>query len=87
MSQEQETKKQFSIQKLYVKDVSFESPGAPKTFTFDNWEPKIELNLSNQQQQVDGDLYEIVLVITATVSHEDTTAFLITEDVTEEFAE
>ena len=77
MSQEQETKKQFSIQKLYVKDVSFESPGAPKTFTFDNWEPKIELNLSNQQQQVDGDLYEVVLIITATVSHEETTAFLV----------
>ncbi len=77
MSQEQEIKKQFSIQKLYVKDVSFESPGAPKSFTFDKWEPKIELNLSNEQQHIDGDLYEVVLRITATVSHADSTAFLV----------
>ncbi len=77
MSQEQEIKKQFSIQKLYVKDVSFESPGTPKTFTFDNWEPKIELNLSNDQQHIDGDLFEVVLRITATVSHQDSTAFLV----------
>ena len=77
MSQEQETKKQFSIQKLYVKDVSFESPGAPKTFTFDNWEPKIELNLGNEQQKIDGDLFEVVLRVTATVTHADNTAFLV----------
>jgi preprotein translocase subunit SecB len=76
MSQEQETKKQFSIQKLYVKDVSFESPGAPRSFNFKNWEPKIELNLSNQQQHIDGDLHEVVLTITATVSHDGNTAFL-----------
>lgn len=77
MSDKQETQKQFSIQKLYVKDVSFESPGAPKTFTFDSWEPKIELNLGNEQNQVEGDLFEVVLRITATVSHKDSTAFLV----------
>ncbi len=77
MSQEQETRKQFSIQKIYVKDVSFESPGAPKTFTFENWEPKIELNLSNQQEHIEGDLFEVVLRVTATVSHADATAFLV----------
>ena len=77
MSDKQENQKQFSIQKLYVKDVSFESPGAPKSFTFDSWEPKVELNLGNEQNQVEGDLFEVVLRITATVSHNDNTAFLV----------
>lgn len=77
MSEEQDTKKQFAIQKLYVKDASFESPGSPNTFSFKQWEPKIDLNLTNNQRHLEGDLYEAVLSITATVSHEDTTAFLV----------
>jgi preprotein translocase subunit SecB len=69
--------KQFGIQKLYLKDTSFESPGAPHSFGFQKWDPKIDLNLSNTQQHVDGDIYEAVLCVTATVKLEDKTAFLI----------
>ena len=77
MSEEQITKKNFAIQKLYVKDTSFESPTAPQSFKFKQWEPKIDLNLTNNQSHVEGDLYEVVLVITATVTHQDATAFLV----------
>ena len=70
-------KKQFSIQKLYVKDVSFESPGTPHSFSYKQWNPKVDLNLTNSHTQVEGDIYEAVLSITVTVSHEDKTAFLI----------
>ena len=77
MSEEQEIKKQFAIQKLYVKDASFESPAAPESFSFSNWKPKIDLNLTNNQRHVEGDLYEAVLCVTATVTHEDSTAFLV----------
>ena len=49
MSEQQEAVKQFAIQKLYVKDVSFESPSSPQSFSFKKWEPKIDLNLSNNQ--------------------------------------
>ena len=76
MSDEKETKKQFSIQKLYIKDASFESPGAPATFRFNKWDPRIELNLANDQKHIEGDLYEVVLSITATVTQEEKTAFL-----------
>lgn len=76
MSEEQEIKKQFGIQKLYVKDVSFESPSTPNSFSFKKWDPKIDLNLTNSQRHLEGDLYEVVLSITATVSHQETTAFL-----------
>ena len=77
MAQEQESKKQFAIQKLYIKDASFESPGTPQSFSFKKWEPRIELNLTSEQKHVEGDLYDVVLRITATVTQEDSTAFLI----------
>jgi preprotein translocase subunit SecB len=72
-----ETKQQFAIQKLYVKDVSFESPASPKSFSYKKWDPKIDLNLTNKQTHIDADIYEAVLSITATVSLEDETAFLV----------
>ncbi|MCP4431079.1 MAG: protein-export chaperone SecB [Gammaproteobacteria bacterium] len=77
MSDEPAPKNHFSIQKIYVKDVSFESPATPKVFSFQKWEPKIDLNLSNRHTKVASDMYEAVLSITATVSQEDQTAFLI----------
>ncbi len=77
MSEEQETRKQFAIQKLYVKDASFESPTSPESFSFSNWKPKIDLNLTNNQRHVEGDLYEAVLCVTATVTQQDSTAFLV----------
>ena len=77
MSDEQETRKQFSIQKLYIKDASFESPGAPGTFRFSKWDPRIELNLANDQKHLEGELYEVVLSVTATVTQEEKTAFLV----------
>lgn len=69
--------KQFAIQKLYVKDVSFESPGSPHSFSYTKWNPKVDLNLTNSHTQVEGDIYEAVLSLTVTVSHDDKTAFLV----------
>ncbi|UCH41815.1 MAG: protein-export chaperone SecB [Gammaproteobacteria bacterium] len=77
MSEKQENNKQFAIQKLYVKDASFESPASPGSFSFSKWDPKIDLNLSNTQKHVDGDIYEAVLCVTVTVNHNETTVFLV----------
>ena len=77
MSESSTSKQHFSIQKLYVKDSSFESPTSPGAFSFKQWEPKIELNLANKHAHIDADIYEAVLTITATVSHQESTAFLV----------
>ena len=77
MSDEQAPQNHFSIQKIYVKDVSFESPATPKVFSFQKWDPKIDLNLNNKNTSVGAEMYEAVLSITATVTHEDQTAFLV----------
>lgn len=77
MADEKAPENHFSIQKIYIKDMSFESPDTPKAFSFAKWEPKIELNLNNAHNSIDDKLYEAVLTITATVKHQDKTAYLI----------
>ena len=77
MSESSTIKQHFSIQKLYIKDSSFESPASPKSFAFERWDPKIDLNLTNKQSHIEADTYEAVLSITATVSQEEKTAFLV----------
>ncbi len=77
MADEKAPETHFSIQKIYVKDVSFESPDTPKAFSFAKWEPKIDLNLNNAHNSIDDKLYEAVLTITATVKHQDKTAYLV----------
>jgi preprotein translocase subunit SecB len=77
MAEENAPQKQMSIQKLYVKDVSFESPDTPRAFSFSKWEPKIELNLSHTHSAIETNLFEAVLTVTVTVKQEDKTAFLV----------
>ncbi len=77
MTESTAPKKQFAIQRLYLKDASFESPDSPLSFNFTKWDPKVELNLTNTNAHIDGDIYEGVLCVTATVNLEGKTAFLI----------
>jgi preprotein translocase subunit SecB len=74
MAEEQQAK-QFVIQKIYIKDVSFETPNSPVIFT-QKWEPKIEFNLASNAQALENGLFEVSLTVTATVKLEDKTAYL-----------
>ncbi len=71
-----EEEKQFALQKLYIKDVSFETPNSPAVFT-QKWEPKVEFNLASNAQTLQENLYEITLTVTVTVKLEDKTAYLV----------
>lgn len=68
--------KQFNIQKIYIKDLSFETPNSPKIFT-EKWEPAVEFNLSTRVETLENFLYEIVLTVTIIVKIEDNTAYLV----------
>jgi preprotein translocase subunit SecB len=68
--------KQFSIQKIYTKDISFESPNTPKIFT-EKWEPTVELNLGTNVAPLENSMYEVALTITATVKIGESTAYLV----------
>jgi preprotein translocase subunit SecB len=63
---------EFRMQKMYIKDLSFENPYAPEVFiTPQKTEPKVELNLNMNNKKVDDDHYEVSLQITAKVISQD----------------
>jgi preprotein translocase subunit SecB len=66
---------QLSLQRIYVKDVSFEAPGAPQIFS-QQGQPNVELNLAQRVAALGSDVYEVVLSVTATCRGEDKTAYL-----------
>ena len=68
--------KQFSIQKIFAKDVSFESPGSPEIFTA-KWEPSVDFNLGTNVETLEDTIYEITLTVTVTVKCADKTAYLV----------
>lgn len=70
------TERLFNIQKIYVKDVSFETPNSPEIFT-QQWDPKVEFNLSSNGQQIQDGVYEVSLTVTVTVKIEEKTAYLV----------
>lgn len=57
----------FRLEKLYLKDLSFESPNAPETFFLQNPEPKVEMNLKMVNKKVDENHWEVCLEIAATI--------------------
>lgn len=65
----------FSLQKLYLKDVSFESPGAPLIFQ-EQGETNLNLNLGQRVQNISEGLYEVVLTVTVTCKLGEKTLYL-----------
>ncbi len=72
----QASQKQFSIQKIYVKDMSFETPNSPAIFTQD-WKPEINLELNSLGRKLADGVHEVVLSLTVTAKLGDTTAYLV----------
>ena len=68
---------QFSIQKLYLKDVSFESPNAPTVFADGEWQPEVNIQLNSSNQSIGQDTFEVDLKITVTAKQSKKTAFLV----------
>ncbi len=66
----------FHVEKLYLKDLSFESPNAPEVFR-ENLEPKVEFNLDTGASQKGPDHYESTLHITAKVVAGERVLFLV----------
>ncbi|MFV9614698.1 MAG: protein-export chaperone SecB [Gammaproteobacteria bacterium] len=71
-----EGNQQFAIQKLYLKDVSFESPNSPQAFTDGEWKPQINVQINSSHQLISDDTHEVLLSVTVTAKHNEKTAFL-----------
>ena len=66
----------FTIQRIYVKDVSFETPHAPEIFR-EEWKPEVNVDLQTKTNHLEDTIYEVVLHLTVTVKMGEKVAFLV----------
>ena len=66
---------QFTVEKIYVKDVSFEAPNTPHVFN-EQGQPQLNMNLNQKIGRLEGDLFEVVLGITLTCTVNERTVYL-----------
>lgn len=65
----------FTVEKLYVKDVSFEAPNAPQVFN-EPGQPDLQMKLNQKVQRLSDNAFEVSLGITLTCTLNDKTAYL-----------
>lgn len=73
---EDSTSPNFTLQRLYAKDVSFESPGAPNSF-LEQAQPQIQLNMTQNVNKLDEQHYEVVMAFTLTCTAGEKTIYLV----------
>jgi preprotein translocase subunit SecB len=74
---QQGQQQQFAMQRIYSKDLSFESPATPGVFK-KQWQPKVNVDLNTKSDKIDEEgNFEVVLTITLTAKVEEETAFLV----------
>ena len=66
---------QFTVEKIYLKDVSFEAPNAPQVFN-EQGQPQLNMNLNQKVGRLEGDVFEVVLGVTLTCTLNERTVYL-----------
>ena len=74
-AQGEQPKPQFAIQRIFVKDVSFEAPNAPEIFRKE-WKPELNVDMNVGNKKLDEGVYEVTLTLTAKNTVGEETAFL-----------
>ncbi|MDR0807201.1 MAG: protein-export chaperone SecB [Enterobacteriaceae bacterium] len=75
MSEQNNSEMAFQVQRIYTKDISFESPGAPLVFQKE-WTPEVKLDLDTASSQLAENVYEVVLRVTVTATLGEEIGFL-----------
>ena len=73
---EQQAGQQFAMQRIYLKDLSFEAPMGVEAFR-KQWKPQVNQELNTKTNKIEDNLYEVTLTLTITVKLEEETAFLV----------
>jgi len=76
-NENQESQGQFSIQKIYTRDISFEAPNSPAIFSQESWEPEINVQLNSRAGSMENNMHEVVLSVTVTAKVGEQTAYLV----------
>ena len=75
--QDQASEQQFVTQRIYTKDISYESPSSPNIFR-QEWKPAINVDLNTKSVMIDEEgNHEVALTLTITAKVEEQTAFLV----------
>lgn len=75
MAEEKQQGPVFTIQRIYIKDVSYEAPNSPRIFKED-WKPEVNVDLQTKTDKIEDNIFDVVLHLTVTVKMGDKTAFL-----------
>lgn len=54
---------EFVLERIYIRDLSFESPRAPESFR-EQWQPQLQLDLNTRTNGLNDERYEVVLTVT-----------------------
>ncbi|MCO6545148.1 MAG: protein-export chaperone SecB [Gilliamella sp.] len=71
----QQSETQFGIQRIYTKDVSFETNNVPEVFT-KQWQPELNLELNSSSQVLSENVYEVALRVTVTVKQQNEVVYI-----------
>lgn len=75
MSEEKIKKNIFEIQRIYIKDVSFEAPNTPSIFDA-KWKPTVKIDLNTLSKKIKKNIFEIILQIKVLVKIKEDIVFL-----------
>jgi preprotein translocase subunit SecB len=73
--QEQAAQIEFNIQRIFVKDISFECPNSPTIFKKE-WAPEVSMDIDTKSQKLEDGVFEVVLTLTTTAKVGEEVAFL-----------
>ena len=68
---------QITLQTVYLKDCSYESPQGPRLPNNQNWEPKFQLNMNTSGDEIGPDVREVLLTITLEAKQGEATLYLV----------
>ena len=68
---------QVTLQSVYLKDCSYESPNGPRLPTSQAWEPKFQLNMNTTADEIAPNVREVLLTITLEAKHGEATLYLV----------
>ena len=75
---EQQAQPVFSIEKLYVKDMSLEVPHAPRIF-LEQGEPNVDMRVSTQSEKLEDNFYNVAVTVTVTAKLPDERVIFLNE--------
>ena len=76
MAEEQAANQNLTIQKIYTKDISFESPNSPLAFQ-EEWKPEINVELNTDGRDLDEHNIEVIIKVTVTAKNNSKNSFLV----------